>query len=111
MPSKGLPAEFTSLDQKPPPGLFPDAASMRNNPALLILQARKRLQEKANYEFDNVGRKDFEGRETMDVYMVTDALKMRQSGMSLEDIEKRLGLKKGVMAKLGERGLLEAAYT
>jgi hypothetical protein len=84
---------------------------MKNNPALLILQARKRLAERAQYEFDNAGRTGFEGRETMDVYMVTDALKMRQSGMSLDDIEKRMGLKKGVMGSLGDRGMLEPAYT
>lgn len=108
---KGLPAELAPLGQEPPPGLFPNAASMRNNPALLILQSRKRLQERAENEFNNIGRRGFEGREFMDVYMVTDALKMRQSGMSLVDIEKRLGLKNGMMAKLGERGVLETAYT
>lgn len=84
---------------------------MRSNPALLILQARKRLQEKAEAEFDNVGRTDFEGREFMDVHTLTDVLKMRQSGMSLGDIEQRAGLRKGVLAKLGERGVLEPAYT
>ena len=100
-----------AMGQEPPPGLFPDPATMRNNPALLIMQARKRWQERAEYEFDNIGRSGFEGRELMDVGMVTDALKMRARGVESEDIEKRLGLKKGVMAKLGRPGVLEAGYS
>jgi hypothetical protein len=98
------------MENEPPPGMFPDAATMRTNPALMVLQARSRLQEKADKEFDNVGRHGAEGREFLDVYMVTDALKMRRSGMSIGEIEKKMGLKSGIMAKFGEVGLLEPAY-
>lgn len=84
---------------------------MRNNPALLVMQARKRWQEKAEQEIENVGRAGFAGREMMDAGLVTEALKMRQRGVPIEDIEKRLGLKSGIMAKLGERGVLEPGYT
>ena len=108
--AKGLPAELAPLANEPPPGLFPDAASMRNNPALLVMQARKRWREKAEIELDNIGRSGFAGRELMDAAMVTDALRMRARGVAIEDIEKRMGLKKGVMAKLGGRGVLEAGY-
>jgi len=83
---------------------------MRNNPALLVMQARKRWQEKAEAELEHVGRSGFVGREMMDVGMVTDALKMRRRGVGEEDIERKLGLKKGILGKLGPQGVLEAGY-
>ena len=46
----------------------------------------------------------------MDVGMITDALKLRARGMDVGDIEKRLGVKKGTMAKLGHSRVLEAGY-
>jgi hypothetical protein len=108
--AKGLPAEFAPLGNEPPPGLFPDPATMRNNPALLVMQARKRWQEKAEAELEEVGRSGFVGREMMDVGMVTDALRMRRRGVGDADIEKRLGLRSGVLRKLGPPGVTEAGY-
>lgn len=83
---------------------------MRSNPALMVLQARSRLQEQADIELDNVGRRGAKGREFLDVYMVTDALKMRRAGITAEAIEQKMGLRSGIMAKLGARGVLEPAY-
>lgn len=109
--SRGLQiADFASLNQGPPPGMFPDEATMRSNPALMVLQARSRLQEQADIELDNVGRRGAKGREFLDVYMVTDALKMRRAGITAEAIEQKMGLRSGIMAKLGARGVLEPAY-
>ncbi|KIW07210.1 uncharacterized protein PV09_02075 [Verruconis gallopava] len=108
--SRGLTSKLNSIENELPPGLFPDAESMHSNPALLILKARKRLQEQADYEFNNIGKRNFAGKEMADVHMVMDALKMRRSGMHLQIIEKQLGLREGFMARLGDKGVTEPGY-
>jgi hypothetical protein len=89
---------------------FPDAYSRNpsSNPALLILQARQQLQDKADRELDGVGRRGFEGREFVDVHALREALILRRKGMNGRDIEGRLGLKGGVLDRLGGMGVVDA---
>ena len=86
-----------------PPSAFPDP---RTNPALMVLQARQRLQEEAEEEFLNVGRKGFPGRRFVDVSTVRQALLLRQKGEGEEDVERELGLRKGRLSVLG-KGVVE----
>ncbi|KAF2437179.1 hypothetical protein EJ08DRAFT_691480 [Tothia fuscella] len=90
---------------------FQDQYSMNpsSNPALLILKARQELQDKADREADMVGRRGFEGKEFVEVHLVREALRMR--GERVEDavIERKLGLKGGVVRRLGGRGVVEVA--
>ena len=86
-----------------PPSAFPDP---RTNPALMVLQARQRLQEEAEEEFLNVGRKGFPGRRFVDVSTVRQALLLRQKGEGEEDVERKLGFRKGRLGVLG-KGFVE----
>ena len=80
------------------------AENPRNNPSIAILEARQRLQEEAEKEFQTGGRVG--GRQFLDVITIRQILQMRdERGMKAEDIEQRMGLKKGVVARLGPKGI------
>jgi hypothetical protein len=79
-----------------------------SNPALRILQARGQLQDQADKEFENVGRKTFQGRQFLDVTMVSQVLMARKKGIPDQEIEKQMGLKSGVVGRLGIKGVVEA---
>ncbi|EME87244.1 uncharacterized protein MYCFIDRAFT_44464 [Pseudocercospora fijiensis CIRAD86] len=83
----------------------------RQNPAVLVLEARAKLQEKAEIEFMEAGRRAHTGREFLDVYQIRQILTMRdQQGRKDEDIERRLGLKKGAVSRLGMHGIVGLAH-
>jgi hypothetical protein len=74
------------------------------------LDARARLQEEADLEFQQAGRRGHEGRQFLDVYMIRDILSRRdEKGKTSGEIEKVMGLKKGVVDRLGPRGLVGLA--
>lgn len=75
--------------------------SPAQNPTLGALEARQRLQERADLEFERPGR----GREFLDVGTLKQALMMQARGVPAPDIEKRLRLKSGVVERLGPRGV------
>lgn len=61
-------------------------------------------------EFMEAGRRGHTGREFLDVYQIRQILTMRDvQGRKDEDIEKRLGLKKGVVGRLGLQGIVGLA--
>ncbi|KAF2088751.1 hypothetical protein K490DRAFT_63965 [Saccharata proteae CBS 121410] len=92
------------------PSMFPQpgASGAPMNPALAVLAARERLQQEAEREFESMGKKGAMGREFLDVSMVRRVLELRARGKSEAEIEKGLDLKKGVVARLGARGIVEA---
>ncbi|RLL92888.1 hypothetical protein CFD26_100005, partial [Aspergillus turcosus] len=72
--------------------VFPTAA----NPALLVLTARQTAAKAAQEEAEQIGRPGFVGREFVDAWTIRQALTMRdRQGLSLEEIEGMLKLKKG----------------
>ncbi|SPO06121.1 uncharacterized protein DNG_08810 [Cephalotrichum gorgonifer] len=79
--------------------------SPANNPTLASLEARRHLQERADAEFEALGRRGSPGREFLDVITICRALAMREKGTSAEQIESRLNLKAGVVARLGPPGV------
>lgn len=82
----------------------------RTNPAIAILDARARLQDEAEKEFMEAGKRGHEGRQFLDVYTIRQILTMRdERGGSSAQIEKALGLKKGVVDRLGMEGVVELA--
>lgn len=82
--------------------MFPSPAT---NPALQILDSRNRLSSAAEAEFAQMGRSGFEGKEFLDVVLIRQALSLRdEKGLANVEIEKRLGLKSGVVARLGATG-------
>ena len=96
-----------SYIQPDPPNLpqfFPDPLL---NPALRILQARQQLQDEAERELEMLGRKGFEGRRFLRSGEIRDALVLREAGVGEEEIERRMGLKKGVVRVLAPKGILK----
>lgn len=79
-----------------------------SNPALRVLQARGQLQDQADKEFENVGRRTFQGRQFLDVTMISQVLVAKKNGVADQEIEKRMGLRSGVVGRLGTKGVVEA---
>jgi len=102
----GDPSSSSSQSQSPYPHVGPDP---RTHPAVMILTARQRLQDEADREFMSIGRRGNEGRSFLDVSTIRQVLMMRdEKGMSAEQIERLLELRKGVVAKLGSRKIVES---
>ncbi|KAM3083915.1 hypothetical protein ACMFMG_001981 [Clarireedia jacksonii] len=91
-------ATFVPSASTPSQTLFPTAHS---NPAISLLTARYKIAEEAEKEFENIGRKGFSGRSYLDVSTIRTAIVLRSEGMAEAEIEKRLGLKSGVVRSLG----------
>jgi hypothetical protein len=84
--------------------IFPSPAT---NPAIQILEARSRLAKEAEDEFANIGRQGAAGRKFLDVMMIRQVLVLRdEKNLKPEQIEKQLGLAKGVVDRLGPRGVV-----
>lgn len=72
----------------------------------MVLKARERLQQEAEIEFAKTGRGDT-GRKFLDVSTIRQLLVMRDDrGLGEEEIEKSMGLAKGVVKSLGPRGVI-----
>lgn len=79
--------------------VFPHAS----NPALLVVTARQRLMEAAEKEAEHFGHAGHPGRSFLDALTIQQVLTMRdKQGMRRGDIERFLGLKKGVLERLGK---------
>lgn len=93
-----------SSPNQPHPQFFPDESQ---NPALLVLKARERLQQEAEAEFAKTSRSDGVGKKFLDVGTIRKVLVMRdEKGKSETDIEKSLGLAGGVVRALGQKGVV-----
>ncbi|KAE8158975.1 Oligosaccharyltransferase subunit Ribophorin II-domain-containing protein [Aspergillus tamarii] len=83
--------------------VFPQAA----NPALLVVTARQKIAKAAEREVELVGRPGFTGREYLDALTIRQALSMRdRQGMPSGEIERLLRLKRGVVDRLGKKGVV-----
>ena len=83
--------------------IFPDPAK---NPAIMILTARERLAQEAEAEFARAG-KGREGRRFLDVMTIRQILMLRdEKAVEAAEIEKKLGLKSGIVARLGAKGIV-----
>ena len=91
----------------PPQG--PAFPSTRNNTTLSVLEARRRLQLRADEDFEAMGRASSTGRRFVDVRIVVEALKLRERGMPTAEIEKKLSLQPNLLGKLGRPGVLSHA--
>ncbi|KAF4472657.1 hypothetical protein FALBO_441 [Fusarium albosuccineum] len=91
----------SQLGPKAPRG--PSFAPSRSNPTLTALEARQRLQEEAEEDFAAIGR-GVQGRRFLDMRTVVDAMKLRDRGVADEEIESRLRIQPGLLARLGRQG-------
>ncbi|KAK1512349.1 choline transporter [Colletotrichum costaricense] len=103
--SRPGPSPHADLIQNPGP-LFP---STSRNATLGTLEARRRLQQEADAEFDGLGRSSSGGREFLDLKTIIQMHLMRERGHSPAEIEARLDLKAGVVARLGRIGITSPA--
>ena len=86
------------------PSSFPDRAT---NPAVRILQQRSELARRAEAEFEAAARTNSDGREFLDVVILRQILMLRdERGLEEEEIEGKLGLKAGVVRRLGSKGIV-----
>ncbi|CZR66538.1 uncharacterized protein PAC_16439 [Phialocephala subalpina] len=95
--------QFQPSASNPAQSIFPDA---RQNPAVSLLTARYRIAEEADEEFAGLGRKGAKGRRFIDVQTLRQALVLRGEGMRAGEIEEKLGLREGVVARLGKEGVV-----
>lgn len=103
-PTQSHSSVFPSHQQNPSmKNIFPDP---RKNPALLVLDSRNKIQDAADAEFLEAGRRGFEGRQFLDVGTLRHILMLRERGVRESKIENDLGLKAGVVARLGPVGLV-----
>jgi len=76
----------------------------------MLLQARERLAEEAENEFENLGRRGANGRRFLDVITIRQVLRMRDDfGRGEREIEEQFGLKKGMVGRLGMKGVVTGA--
>jgi hypothetical protein len=74
---------------------------------LLVITARQRIAKAAEAEAEAFGRTSFTGREYLDALTIRQALSMRdRQGMPSGEIERLLQMKKGVMDRLGKKGVV-----
>lgn len=89
----------------------PTFAPAKSNPTLTVLEARRRLQQAAETEFEAMGRASSKGRRFVDMRTLIDAMRLRDSGVSQSDIERQLRLDSALLDKLGRLGVLSHAST
>jgi hypothetical protein len=85
--------------EPPPHTAYPDP---RDNPALRLLEARQRIQDEADRELENVGRRGFAGRKYIDAGTIQLALMRKKRGESDARIEEAYAVKKGRLSVLGK---------
>ena len=77
------------------------------NPAITLLHARDSLAQKAEREFLEAGKRGHSGREFLDVVQIRQLLMLRDDKkLNSADIEQRMGLKRGVVDRLGSQGIV-----
>lgn len=81
--------------------------SPSNNAVLSALEARERLAREAEEEFESLGLSGGQGRRFLTSGMIRDVLVMRERGASDGEIENRFNLRRGVVRRLGPRGLVQ----
>lgn len=106
-PPRGSNSEPSTQFQSPPPPSWPAA---RDNATLGVLEARRRLEEQAEAELENMGRatRSDGGRELLDVGTIRRVLLLRRQGVGEREIEERFGLRPGTVRRLGPPGTVEA---
>ena len=105
-PTPTFSASSRAGPERTPSAPQPKYPAISRNPTLASLEARRLLQERADEEFNAMGKKGSPGREFLDVGTVCRALAMREKGVGAGKIEELLKLKGGVVARLGRAGVV-----
>lgn len=105
--STASPTTTTSSQSLQEHGGAPVFPSPSNNAVLSALEARERLSREAEEEFESLGLSGGQGRRFLTSGMIRDVLVMRERGASDGEIENRFNLRRGVVRRLGPRGLVQ----
>ncbi|KAI2630382.1 hypothetical protein GGS26DRAFT_559096 [Hypomontagnella submonticulosa] len=92
---------YASSSEHGPAPQAPNFPPASQNRTLSALEARQRLQERAQLEFENMAQ----GKEFIDIGTLKQMLALQARGTPASDIEKRFKLKSGVVARLGPKGV------
>ncbi|KIW26420.1 uncharacterized protein PV07_09516 [Cladophialophora immunda] len=84
--------------------IFPSDA---NNPAMMLVQSRKRIAAQWDSDLENQGRPSFGGRTLLSVKDIKEALTLRDElGKSPQEVERQMRLKPGVLDQLLAKGVV-----
>lgn len=91
--------------------IFPGSGGQSNvmNPAIVVVNARERIGKVWEEERDALGRGSFAGRTMLNAGELADIIQMRDDGMVDGDIEKDMRLSRGLVGRLGVRGVVANA--
>ncbi|KAK4229687.1 hypothetical protein QBC38DRAFT_471343 [Podospora fimiseda] len=98
--------DASGIDQSISKPSFPAAA---NNATLGVLESRRRLERQAQEEMENFGTSRDKGHEFINISVVKQILTLQERGESAARIEKHLNLKPGLVARLGQKGIVTPA--
>lgn len=85
--------------------IFPPS---RSNPTLSVLESRRALQKLAEEDLEEMNRLGNKAaRRFMDTRTLVDALELMGRGQNPRDVEKRFGLKEGLLDKFGKKNVVE----
>ncbi|KAJ9622105.1 uncharacterized protein PV06_05819 [Exophiala oligosperma] len=97
----------SSEPMQPAHNLFP---STQNNPAVILTQARQRINKQWEFEVENGGRPSFPGRTLLNSKDIKEALRLRdEMGKTSQDVEKQMKLKPGILDQLVAKGMVANA--
>lgn len=88
--------------------IFPPAnrpGGPARNAGMMIVDARKKIQDKWEQENESLGRKGFEGRTLVNAKDLKEALKMIEAGVSPAEVEGQMRMQSGILQKLNKPGL------
>lgn len=91
--------------------IFPSKAGSSGvvNPAIVIVNARERIGKIWEEERDALGKGSFSGRTMLSAGELAEVLQLRDEGMVDGDIEKKMRLSRGLVGRLGVRGVVANA--
>ncbi|KAK5241130.1 hypothetical protein LTR40_013386, partial [Exophiala xenobiotica] len=97
----------SSEPMQPGQNIFP---STQNNPAVILTQARQRINSQWETELESGGRRGFVGRTLLSSKDIKEALRLRdEMGKSSQEVEKQMRLQPGVLDQLVAKGMVANA--
>ncbi len=86
------------------PNIFP---SQMDNPAVMLVQARRRIARQVEEELENQGRPSFKGRTLVSAQEIRQALSLRdEGGKETQEVEKQMRLRPGILEQLAAKGVV-----
>ena len=86
------------------PNIFP---SQKDNPAVMLVQARRRIARQVEEELEDQGRPSFKGRTLVSAQEIRQALSLRdEGGKDAQEVEKQMRMRPGILEQLVGKGVV-----